>query len=352
MDSRERYVRALTFDGPDRVPMMHGGLAGIFEVYGSAMVELLDRYPSDVLFSPVAQGSDAPRGIGMFAFLDKSRGHWQDREITYDDWGCGWLYLTTDYMGQPVEHPLADWAALETYKPPDPMVGEEGVGRMEQAVQEDGHRHFVYVDGGEVWQRMFFLRGYENLLVDLLEDRPEVYVLRDMVVEWNLKRIYRWLETGVVDAVLIRDDWGTQNALMVRPSIWRRVFKPAYQRIVDAIHGGQAFAGLHTDGYTLEIMPDLVEIGWDEVNPQAHLMDLGELGRCYGGKICFRPTLDHQRILPRGTPDEVKAHVEEVFSALGRSNGGFVGPASVHLDMPLVNVEAMFQAIAALRFGP
>ena len=66
MDSRERYVRALTFDGPDRVPMMHGGLAGIFEVYGSAMVELLDRYPSDVLFSPVAQGSDAPRGIGMF----------------------------------------------------------------------------------------------------------------------------------------------------------------------------------------------------------------------------------------------------------------------------------------------
>ena len=351
MDNRERYVRALTFDDPDRVPVMHGGLAGIFRVYGEALVQLLDRYPSDVLFSPVAQGSDIPMGLGLFAFRGNSRGPWREREITYDDWGCGWLYLTTDYMGQPVEHPLADWAALETYQPPDPMTGDEGVREMEEAVRRDGHRHFVYVDGGELWQRMFFLRGYENLLVDLLEDRPEVYTLRDMVVEWNLQRIHRWLETKVVDAILIRDDWGTQTALMVRPAIWRKVFKPAYQRIVDAIHDGGAFAGLHTDGNTREIIPDLVEIGWDEVNPQVHLMNLEELGRLYAGRICFRPNLDHQRILTYGTPEEVRTHVGQVFNALARPNGGFVGSGQIHLDMPQANIETMLDALSSLTYA-
>ncbi|MDP2948650.1 MAG: uroporphyrinogen decarboxylase family protein [Chloroflexota bacterium] len=330
---------------------MHGGLAGIFRVYGQPLAQLFDRYPSDVLYSPVAQGENVARGMGLFAFREKSRGYWTEGQVTYDDWGCGWLYLTSDYMGQAVEYPLANWAALDSYRPPDPMKGVEGVQQMEEAVRKDGHRHFAYVDGGEVWQRMFFLRGYEDLLVDLLEDRPEVYALRDIVVEWELRRIERWLETKVVDAILIRDDWGSQTQLMVRPAIWRKVFKPAYKRIVDAIHSGGAFAGLHTDGYTWEIMPDLVEIGWDEVNPQVHLMDAEELGRRYGGKICFRPTLDHQHVLPYGTPEEVRAHAERMFNALGHFKGGFVASASVHLDMPMANVEAMLDSLSGLSYA-
>ncbi|MDP2952458.1 MAG: hypothetical protein Q8O76_03980, partial [Chloroflexota bacterium] len=165
MNSRERYQRALAFQGPDRAPLIHGGLAGIFRVYGRPLAELLDRYPSDVLHAPVAQGETVARGLGLFAFRENSRGHWTEGKVTYDDWGCGWLYLTADYMGQVVEHPLADWAALDGYRPPDPMTGVEGVRLMEEAVRKDGHRHFVYIDGGELWQRMFFLRGYENLLV-------------------------------------------------------------------------------------------------------------------------------------------------------------------------------------------
>lgn len=342
MNSRERYLRALTFQGPDRVPLMHHTLRGAFRAHGRRLEELYARYPSDVLLSPVSRGP--------FAFHDHPRGWGTVGEVTYDDWGCGWLWLTSDHMGQAVEHPLADWAALDGFRLPDSLVGEEGVRHMEEVVRQDDHQHFVCVDAGELFQRMWFLRGYENLLADLHEDRPEVYELRDMVVEWNLKRIERWLETGLVDGFIHRDDWGTQTSLMVRPAIWRRVFKPAYKRIVDAIHSGGAYASFHSDGYTWEIIPDLIEVGWDELNPQVHLMDIAELGRCYGGKVCFRADIDRQWTLPRGTPDEVRALVGRIFNAFGRFNGGYVGWGEVSTDVPLVNAEAMLETIFNLRY--
>ena len=187
MDSRERYVRALTFHMPDRVPLMHRTLPGAFRVHGRALEQLYTKYPSDVLLSPISRTP--------FGFHDKGRGDPRAKGVTYDDWGCGWYYTTSDYSGQTVYHPLADWAALDGYRPPEPMVGEEGVRHMEKVVRQDGHRHFVSASAGELFQRMWHLRGYENVLVDLQEDRPEIYALRDMLVEWNLKRIERWLET-------------------------------------------------------------------------------------------------------------------------------------------------------------
>jgi len=230
------------------------------------------------------------------------------------------------------------------------MVGEEGVRHMEEVVRQDDHRHFVSASVAELFQRMWHLRGYENVLVDLQEDCHEIYVLRDMLVEWNLKRIERWLETGLVDMIGLGDDWGTQTSLMVRPSMWRKVFKPAYERMVNAIHDGGAYASFHTDGYTQEIIGDLIEIGFDELNPQMQLMDVEQLGQSYGGKACFRADLDRQRILPWGTPDEVRSHVERMFNAFGRFAGGYVGYGQIGPDVPLENVQAMLEAIAGLRY--
>ena len=343
MNSRERYLRALTFQRPDRVPIMHHSVRGAFRVHGQALEDLYAKYPGDVLLSPISNGP--------FAFHDHPRGWGTLGDVTYDDWGCGWLWSTSDYMGQAVEHALSDWAIFGDFRAPDPLTGEEGVAHMEEVVRADGHQHFVFADAGELFQRMFFLRGMENLLVDLLEDRPEVYALRDMIVEFHLKRIERWLETGLVDGFLHRDDWGTQTALMVRPAIWRKVFKPAYKRIAEAIHSGGAYASFHTDGFTQEIIPDLIEIGWDELNPQVHLMDIEGLGRLHGGKVCVRADIDRQWTLPHGSPQDVRTLIERLFNAFGGFNGGYVGWGEMSSDVPMANAEAMLGTIFGLRYG-
>ena len=221
---------------------------------------------------------------------------------------------------------------------------------MEEMVRRDGHQHFVLVDAGELFQRMWFLRGYENTLIDLVDEPPELYSLRDMLVEWIIRRIDRWNETGVVDGFLQRDDWGTQTSLMAHPDVWRRVFKPAYKRIADAIHSGGAHASFHTDGYTWDIIPDLIETGWDEINPQVHLMDVEELGRRYGGKVCVRADLDRQWTLPHGTQEDVRSLIRRIYETFGRFDGGYVGWGEVAADVPLANVEAMFQTFFSLRY--
>ncbi|MDP3063679.1 MAG: uroporphyrinogen decarboxylase family protein [Chloroflexota bacterium] len=342
MDSRERYVRALTFEGPDRAPIMHRTVPGALRKYGVALDALYEKYPSDALLSPATRG--------LFDFHDKGRGDPFAKGITYDDWGTGWRYTTSDYSGLACKFPLSDWRAFDSYRPPDPMTGEEGVLYMEEVVRQDGHWHFVCAFGGHLFQRMWFLRGYMESLVDLQEDRPELYALRDMLVGWIIRRTERWLETRVVDCVMLGDDFGSQTALMVRPSVWRKFFKPAYKRIVDAIHAGGAYASFHTDGYTLEIIQDLIDVGFDELNPQVTLMDVEELGRRFGGKVCFRADLDRQSILPWGTPDQVRTHVQRMFRAFGGFNGGYVGYGSVGTDVPLENIQAMLGAFAACRY--
>ncbi len=342
MNGRERVLRAIKFQGPDRAPLMHRTLQGAFRVYGQALVDLYDKYPSDVTLSPRSQ---AP-----FAFADRSRGTVKAGLRSLDDWGCEWLYLNEDYSGQTVGHPLADWAAFESYKLPNPMTGETGVHYMEEVVRQDDHQHFNLVTGGELFQRMFFLRGYENLLMDLVEDRAEVYALRDKVVDWNIARINRWHETGLVDGILLSDDWGTQKALMVKPDIWRKVFKPAYKRMVEAIHAGGTTAHFHTDGVTQAILEDLIEIGFDEVNSQAAIMDVEDLGRRFGGRVCFRADLDRQVVLPTGTPAQVEAHVRRMFDAFGRHNGGYIGYGQIGADVPLANAEAMLRTIYSLTY--
>lgn len=342
MDSRERYVRALTFDGPDRVPVMHHHVEGAFRAHGARLEALYERYPGDVLLSP--------EGRGIFRFRDCPRGRWNNESVSYDDWGCGWLWSTPDHMGIAIEHPLADWAVLDRYRAPDPMTGDEGVAHMADVVDRDGHRRFVFVDGGEVFQRMFFLRGFENLLLDLVDDRPEVYALRDLVTDFVLARIDRWLDTGRVDAVLVRDDWGTQAALMVRPDTWRKVFAPAYRRLIDRIHEGGAYGSFHSDGVIQEILPDVVAMGWDEVNPQVSAMDVGALGARFGGKVCVRADIDRQHVLPHGSPEDVRALVRRLFDAFGRHRGGYVGWGEMNADVPLENGEAMLAALHGLRY--
>jgi hypothetical protein len=323
---------------------MHRTLPGTFRRLGPALEALYARYPGDVLLSPSTRGWFAfKRGVGESS--GAARG-------TRDEWGCVWDSLTDDYLGQVVGHPLDDWAGLAGYRWPEPTVGVEGVREMLDAVKADGHQHYALIEVGTLWHRTNWLRGFENSLIDVVEDRPEMYELRDRLTEFLLKRVEIVARhRGLVDGILVNDDWGSQQALMISPEHWRKVYKPAYSRIVAAIKAAGLFAHLHTDGVTQEIMFDLIEIGFDELNPQMSCMDIETVGRRFGGRVCFRADMDRQRTLPFGTPADVTALVERLFKAFGQRNGGYVGYGQVGLDVPLANAEAMLQAFSRLQYS-
>lgn len=333
MTSRERVIRAIECTGPDRIPVQYAILPGGVRRYGADLQALQECYPSDVV------------GFG-YGGSEEYGGTAGSR--TRDRWGAVWISASDEHKGQVLEHPLADWSALDGYPFPDPLDQPE-FDQVEEVIQEDAGQHYLVADGDTLFQRLYYLRGMEPLLIDLMEDREELYRLRNDIVDYMLRRIERWLELGV-HGIQFRDDWGTQQQLFVPPDLWRQFFKPVYQKLCGAVHAGGAHVHFHSDGMIWSIIPDLIEIGVDVLNPQMTILDIERLGQAFGGKVCIRTDLDRQYTLPRGTPEEVADEARRAIEAFGRFNGGVMGWAEGASDVPLENLEAALRTFWAYTY--
>jgi hypothetical protein len=329
MTSRERVTRAIRFSGPDRLPILHGILPGAVDRHGKRLEALLERYPSDFAGQS-----------GRYLATEESP-HYQ-QGLDRDEWGCTWINLIGGVEGQVRVHPLADWRHLETYRPPDPRAGHWG----NPEVRPEPDRYWLEGGGGgRLFERMHFLRGFQALLCDIAEGRPEVRILRDLVLKHTLERLEEQL-IYPMDAISFMDDWGTQDRLMIRPDAWRELFKPAYRQIVDRVHAAGKQFYFHTDGHTREILPDLIEIGVDVLNPQFSCMPLEAIAEICAGQVCISSDIDRQRLLPHGTPREIRAHVRRVVELFGGPRGGLIGRASIGPDVPYENLQAVLSAFA------
>ena len=184
------------------------------------------------------------------------------------------------------------------------------------------------------------------MLMDPYLNERQFCRLRDRIVEYNLAMIGQWLERPV-NAVFFSDDWGSQRGLLVNPDDWRRYYKPSYKRMFDRVHSGGAHVWMHLCGDVTAILPDLIDIGLNVLNPvQPQAIDVRQLSREFGGKVCFNGGVDVQGALVHGTPDDVKREVHERVELFGRFNGGYIGGTShsVMPETPLDNVIALYEA--------
>ncbi len=338
MNSRERVLRAITFDSPDRVPIGYFMNWACRMKYGQAIVELCRAHPND--FYDTADTLIPERDDANY----RPDGSYYKREV--DEWGCEWVYYKQGIMGEVKRAPLRDWAGLRDYRIPGPPPRTSDERRTaHEAMARNKERYIGWGSAGNLFERMQWVRGVEDLFADIAEDCEEIYLLADRIIEENLiPYIERALEDGA-DVVGFTDDWGTQQQLLINPSAWRRIFKPRYQRMFELIHQGGALAWLHSDGMILEIVPDLIEIGLDVLNPQLSCHDMPALADATRGKLCLYGTLDYQYVLPFGTPADVDAHVREVTELFARPDGGFIYGAGAQDEDPLENIAAVLDAM-------
>ncbi len=329
MNSRERVRRALTFAHPDRPPRDLWHLPGISMFRRAELDAMLQRFPSDfggveATYGRSGRARGTPAVVGDYV----------------DDWGCGWTVAEPGVVGEVKHPPLAEWAALDHWRPPFEILDGADLSRVNASYAASDK--FVNGGGANPWERMQFLRGTENLMMDLAWGVPEVYRLRDMVHEFNLRNIEMWAATDV-DAIGLGDDWGTQRGLLISPRLWREFYKPLYADYCRLAHAAGKFVFFHSDGHIMEIYPDLIEIGVNAVNSQLFCMDIEELGRRFRGQITFWGEIDRQHILPFGTVDDVRAAVRRVHAALGDPAGGVIAQCEWGIGVPAENVAAVFE---------
>ena len=365
MRHRDRVIAALQHEAPDRCPMQ----ISFTPEFADRLRNELEREGS---LGPSAHGVHNPHGGGnthelelaldedlMLTSVGWANSYYAGQDTYTDEWGVTWRaqrYETpfgTGYYTEMVGHPLADDAAVPSYTAPDPSRPElyEEAARV---IGQLGSEYFVVgVTVTTIWETAWALRGYEQLMMDIVLDPDLADAILEIPFRYHLAAAERLTSMGV-DMIWTGDDVGMQTGMLISPELWRRYLKPRMAELiarVKAINPAVRVA-YHSDGMIWKVIPELIEIGLDVLNPvQPACLDPAELKRRFGDRLCFWGSLDEQHTLPFGSPAEVRAEVLTRLRTIGRGGGLILGPTHhVQLDTPLENFWAMVRTIRETRY--
>jgi uroporphyrinogen decarboxylase len=287
MNNREIVTRTIRFQGADRLPY-----------------DFPDKYGSDFYFIGMSPSPDARPREGV------------------DEWGAVWKNLGQTNLGEVKEYPLKDWKDFDRLPIPDIHAPVRWQGL--QGERDLAGERFILANGVSIYERVHFIRGLENTWTDIYDHPAELCHLIDILVEMNVAAVDYYRQVGA-DGLIFCDDWGLQNSLMISPKAWRKIWKPRYARIFSAAHDAGMLTFMHSCGYIVDILEDLIEIGLDVIQmDQQENMGLELLGSRFGGRITFYCPVDIQNTMVYGTMDEIRAYCHKMVALLGRPNGGFI----------------------------
>ncbi len=376
MNGRERILTALQHREPDKVPFDLGStpVTGIHHIAYRKLRKALGLPEKEPTIWHMMQqlawvDDDVHEALKTDAkgARPKAPSSWQltftedDKYVYYtDEWGItrrkqkeGGYYF--DLFASPladVETPLD----VERYPFPDPVDDArfEGLREFAEKVRSEGRASVLGGISAGMLEMGLWLRGFENFFCDLHQNRPLAEAICDKILELKMRYWEKALSLvgDLVDIVQEGDDYGGQQGLLISPKLWREIFKPRLRQLFSHIKRCAPHVAIffHSCGSIYEIIPDLIEVGVDILNPiqvAAANMDTGKLKREFGDSLTFwGGGIDTQRVLPHGTPEQVKEEVKRRIEDLA-PGGGFVF-ATVHniqADVPPENILAMWEAV-------
>jgi len=267
-------------------------------------------------------------------------------------WGERYVYNPTPWgpMREDVKGALADAETLSDLEAFEwPTCDSLNYSTLsEQCQQYEGYA--LMYGFADVWQRPALVRGWESMFVDMAE-RPEwAHFLSRQFTDFYLEDYTRAAEAtgGRIDIFLVISDLGSQHGPLISLPMFRAFVAPYLKEMVDRIHSLGARVMFHSCGAIRPFIPDLIELGvdiLDPIQPVDEVLSPERLKTDFGGRICFHGGIDMQRLLPRGSPRQIRDEVERYCEALGRGGGYILGPAHLFQpDVPPENVLAVYSA--------
>jgi uroporphyrinogen decarboxylase len=375
MTGRERILKAINYEIPDRVPIDLGGnQTGIHKNAYAALlkhlglnekIEILDavqqlakpseavlqHFHVDTRYIRAGAGSAYKGGIVQNQRDGKT---WHD--LT-DEFGIIWsmpddnqLYMDISY------HPLANAKIKGIAEYPFPKGNDPArfAGLREKALAIRNNTPYAIVSGisGVVYETCWYLRGLEQWFMDMLAEPEFCEALLDQTLKFWLDWFEGFLNevSDLVDVIMIGDDLAGQSGPLFSPEFYRKVVKPRQKKLVQYIHSRtKAKVWYHTCGSCMVYIPELIDNGVNILNPvqvTADGMDPAWLKKTYGKKIVFwGGGCDSQRILPFGTPEQVRENVRQNV-AVFKPGGGYVfnNVHNIQSGVPAENIAALFEA--------
>jgi len=207
--------------------------------------------------------------------------------------------------------------------------------------------------GGEIFETSYRLRGFQQLLLDMRWNQRLVNYLFDQLTSMHVDNAVVLAQAGV-DILCLEDDVGSPTSMIIGPAMWREFLKPRFRKIIELAKQAKPdlFVFYHSDGYIEPIIPDLIEIGVDVLNPiQPDVMDPKEIRGSYGDRLAFWGAVGTQTLWAWGRPKDIVEEVKVRLDTMGNEGGYVVCPAyDVGVpEVPLKNIVAFVEA--AGKFG-
>jgi uroporphyrinogen decarboxylase len=331
MTNRERVFASFAHHQPDRTPYHIQFTEKAMDAMvawcgGKGFLEQIDNCFNDVYANP------GPKAMRL------------DEVTRQDEFGVRWDESIDRDIGNVANCVLPE-RDLDHLELPDPHAPAKWEGFADKCAAAPGKFVLFHV-GFSLFERAWTMRRMENLLVDMMEAPSFVDELLDALCDYNVALVQE-ASKYPIDGVRFGDDWGTQRGLMMGPRLWERFLKPRLARQYAAVKQAGKFVAIHSCGKVQELFPQLIEIGLDCFNPfQPEVMDVYEMKHQFGDRLSFWGGVSTQRLLPYGTPEQVRAEVKRLMAEVGRDGGYILAPAhSIPGDARPENIMAMIEAV-------
>jgi hypothetical protein len=337
----ENTLRAIRFERPDYIPM-------IFWINPACW----HHYPKDALFELMA---GHPLLFPDFTSQERALPEmdpWERAGEPYTDaWGCVWQTTDDGITGSVTQHPLATWDAFESFVPPDPSrtnsmtaIDWDAIkAKILQATKEGKHVAGT-LEHGHAFLRLSYLRGYENLLLDMADADKRLWRLIEMVESFSMEIVGRYVDLG---AAMMRypEDLGAQHGPMLAPEHFRTYIKPIYEHLVAPARKAGCLVHMHSDGDIRAIVDDITSCGIDALNVQDLVNGIDWIAGNLKGRLCIDLDIDRQQITRFAGPREIDELIGREVQMLGSAEGGLMMIYGLYPGVPLENAKAVADAM-------
>ncbi len=346
MNPRQRVQAVLRHQQPDRVPRMFNFYPVHLPQYGGR--EAGEVFDTEIRFVRVAAPQQQEDFLRYLRTLpDDVYVGSPDILRTYHDWGY--------HPEIARDAPLADAHTIEQLARaplPDFMAHIRPQQLRAQVEHLHAQGYAVMASpphlGGELFETAFRLRGFEQFMVDLLENPPLVEYQLEQLTAMHIAVSLALARAGI-DILALDDDVAEPTRMLISPQMWRHYFKPRVRAIIQTCKQAnpELFVFWHSDGYIEPIIPDLIEIGVDVLNPvQPDVMDPARLKQLYGDRLAFFGTVGTPQAWAWAEPEAIRAEVYERIHTVGVGGGLIISPAyDLEPEVRWENVLAFFDAV-------
>lgn len=346
MTSKERGLAPIKNKTMDRFPMWYGGDPKTTE---NIVAALGAKDENEALYDilDIDYKTIRPEYVG------KPYKTYEDGSFD-TDWGIRRAGL---HYGQAITHPLAYAKSVKDIMDyPFPDIDDYDCKITEKQFREaEG-----YTIIGGTWSPFFHdateLIGMEDFFIKMYTDEKVIDTLVGKCFDFYYELTKRSFEQnpGVIDMFFMGNDFGTQRSLLLSPEMWRKYFKPRIRKIVDLAHSNNAVTAVHSCGAIKKLIPDLIDVGFDAVNPiqvNASDMDPQELMNEFGNDITFFGGIDENDILLNQSEERVREETKRIIDILGSKGKYIVAASHDYLlpEVPAKNIIAMFDE--AKKYG-